>query len=53
MLRILFDDILEPTPASVSDPSVFWTVLGIVAGVAAITAVIIVILVRKKHKGGN
>ncbi|MBR6038863.1 MAG: hypothetical protein IKP38_00085 [Clostridia bacterium] len=54
MFRIIGDIAVEPwepvkpTPA----PSPIWTILGIVAGVAVITAVVIVILVKKK-KGGK
>lgn len=50
----MFDDILDPSVDIVTgDPSLLWTVLGIVAGVAAITAVVIVLLVKKKKKEGK
>ena len=49
-MQILWDDILEPVPLA-NDPSPLWWILGIVAGVAAVTAIVIVILVRKKKRG--
>lgn len=57
MFRILGDMIPvepldPPVDPAVNTPSPIWTILGIVAGVAAITAVVIVILVKKK-KGGK
>ena len=55
MFRILGDipvEPWEPVDPAVNAPSPIWTILGIVLGVAAITAVVIVILVKKK-KGGK
>lgn len=51
MLRICFDEIIEPIDPP-GDPTLWW-ILGIVAGVAAITAVVIVLLVKKKKKEGE
>lgn len=56
MFRILGDIPVEPwdppVDPAVNAPSPIWMILGIVLGVAAITAVVIVILVKKK-KGGK
>ena len=55
MFRIFGDVPVEPWEPPVEPtaaPSPVWTILGIVAGVAVITAVVIVILVKKK-KGGQ
>ena len=56
MFRILGDIPVEPWEPPVEPipaPSPVWTILGIVAGVAVITAVVIVILVKKKKKAGK
>ena len=58
MFRIIGDiaiepwEPVEPVEPVVNTPSPIWWILGIVAGVAVITAVVIVILVKKK-KGGK
>ena len=44
-MRIFGDDILEPVEPP--GTSTLWWILGIVAGVAVITAVVIVILTKK------
>lgn len=51
-MRVLQDHITDPL-ARVADAPVLWMILGIVAGVAAISAVLIVILIKKKKKGGK
>ena len=54
MLHMLFDDIIDPSVDIVAnDPTPLWWILGIVAGVATVTAVLIVILIKKKKKGGK
>ena len=53
MFRILGDVPVEPFVPVKNDPSPLWWILGVVAGVAAVTAIVIVILVRAKKKGGN
>ena len=52
-MQILWDDILEPFEPLKNDPSPILWIAGVVAGVAAVTALVIVILVRKKKKGGK
>ena len=55
----LFGDLIPvepfepPADPTVSTPSPIWTILGIVAGVAVITAIVVVILVKKKKKAGK
>ena len=48
-MGILWDEVIEPVEI-VSDPSPILWIFGVVAFVAAVTAVVIVLLVRKKKR---
>ena len=50
MLRILSDIIAPPDPVPPEPVSHFWLIAAIAAGVVAIAAVLIVVLVRCKKK---
>lgn len=53
-MQFYSDHIVDPwIDAAWGDPALLWTIIGIVAGVAAITAAVIVILVKKKKKEGR
>ena len=52
-MHILPDDILDPRYDAAGDPALVWTIVGIVVGVAVITAVVIVLLMKKKKKRGG
>ncbi len=48
MLRIFCDEIVMPE--DVPDPTHVWTIVGIVAAVVLIAAIVCVVLVKRKNK---
>ena len=52
MSHLLGDLAVSPVERVLYNPALLWTIVGIVAGVAAVTAVLIVVLVKRKKKRG-
>lgn len=53
MLHVFCDIPTGPFARLPHDPSPLWWIIGIVAGVSVLTAVLIIVLVKRKKKRGE
>lgn len=53
MTRIFSDMVVEPIDRILYDPTLLWTIVGVVAAAVAVTVVLVVVLVKRKNKKKN